>query len=348
MKKELTNPEFLQSPAWMYFQKEFGRKIFNVTQGAFQTFLIQHDLPLVGKYLYCPRGPEIFSKSEKFANRDNQILGKVQAMNFNEEMGQGICKMIHFAKNENVGWIRIEPRTEQLLECIKQTISEKIVKAPYDVQPKEIFVIDISKSEEDLLASMKPKTRYNINLARKKGVIIRHQSLVGQSGAQVFLKLTREMADRNGIAVHPENYYRKMIETLPSDMLEMYTAQYDGKIIAANLIVFYDTVATYLHGASSNEHRNVMAPFLLQWQAILDARKRGCRVYDFGGVKTIAAISKKNMPDWQGITNFKLGFSPNTKPVIFPGTYDIVINPRAYMLYRGLQRAKMMANRLKK
>jgi lipid II:glycine glycyltransferase (peptidoglycan interpeptide bridge formation enzyme) len=86
-----------------------------------------------------------------------------------------------------------------------------------------------------------------------------------------------------------------------------------------------------------------MAPFLLQWQAILDAKEKGCTKYDFGGVNT---STKEN--SWSGITTFKQGFSPRTKPVEFPGTYDIVVNSRAYMIYRGLQLAKSFAVKFRK
>jgi lipid II:glycine glycyltransferase (peptidoglycan interpeptide bridge formation enzyme) len=153
-----------------------------------------------------------------------------------------------------------------------------------------------------------------------------------------FFRLTKEMAERNGIATHPEGYYRKMIESLPADMLKIYAAEYDGKIIAANLVVFYGDTAIYLHGASSNENRNVMAPFLLQWQAILDAKEKGFSKYDFGGVKT-----GNSSNSWAGITQFKTGFSLKTKPLVFPGSYDIIINPRKYAAYRGLQLAKSLA-----
>ena len=151
------------------------------------------------------------------------------------------------------------------------------------------------------------------------------------------------MAARQGIVAHPEEYYRKMIETLPEEMLKIYVAEFEGKIIAANLVLFFENTATYLHGASSNDNRNVMAPFLLQWQAILEAKERGCTRYDFGGIKTVNSDNS-----WEGITNFKLGFSPNTKSIEFPGSYDIIINPRKYAVYRGLQRAKAFAVKFKK
>jgi len=152
-----------------------------------------------------------------------------------------------------------------------------------------------------------------------------------------FIKLVSLTAKRKGINFHEENYYRKMIEAIHSDIISLYCAEYDGRIIAANLAVFYGETATYLHGATEDEYRNVMAPYLLQWQAILDAKKKGCKFYDFGGV----SVNGNNL-NWSGITKFKLGFSQNTKPLEFPGSYDIVINPVKYNLYRTIQKIKSL------
>lgn len=323
------NKELLQSQQWQDFQRASGRKTFHLENEDFLASIIQHQLPMVGRYFYCPRGP------------------KIEIQNPKSKIQKQLTEFIDLAKKENAGWIRIEPCTGEMLEIIKENVVEKIIKAPHDMQPKEVFVVDISKTEEQLLSEMKPKTRYNINLAKKKGITISNSSLVsGKAEKEVyineFLKLTKDMAARQGITTHAEQYYRKMIETFPQDMLKIYVAQFDGKIIAANLVLFYGDTATYLHGASGNEHRNLMAPFFLQWQTILDAKEKGYTKYDFGGVKTHGASA------WEGITNFKIGFSPNTQPIEFPGSYDIVISPRKYAVYRGLQRAKAFAVRFKK
>lgn len=317
--ESLQKGDFLQSSYWNDFQQAIGRKTFKLENEGMFASIIEHMLPIVGKYFYIPRGPVISRKTQN-----------------------SMQEMIDLAKKENAGWIRIEPKNDHFLNLIKENISEKIVKAPHDMQPKEIFVLDISKSDEQLLTEMKPKTRYNINLSKKKNVKV---EIGSTSDVEDFLELTKEMAIRNGISTHPENYYRKMIEKIPDEILKIYVAKYEGEIIAANLVVFYEGVATYLHGASGNEHRNLMAPFLLQWRAILDAKEKGCTRYDFGGVKTLISTEKKGIMQntWEGITNFKLGFSPETKPVEFPGSYDIIINPRKYAVYRGLQRAKSFA-----
>jgi lipid II:glycine glycyltransferase (peptidoglycan interpeptide bridge formation enzyme) len=138
-----------------------------------------------------------------------------------------------------------------------------------------------------------------------------------------------------------------MLEVFPSEMLRLYCAEYEGEIIAANLVLFCGETATYLHGASGDKHRNVMAPFLLQWQAILDAKEIGCTKYDFGGVQT-SGVQHKAHSDLTGVSNFKLGFGPHTETIVFPGTFDMIVNSRAYALYRGLQKAKMMVRKFRR
>lgn len=343
MEKIDKNSEFLQSAHWREFQEKAGRKAFLIEKDSstspadkFLASIIQHELPVVGKYFYCPRGPILKAKSEKL---------KVKSF---------LKEMIELAKKENAGWIRIEPETAESLSLIKEAVAEKIVKAPHDMQPREIFVLDISKSEQQLLGEMKSKTRYNIGVAKKKGVkisVCSKESMNCMATQMEFIKLTREMAARQGITTHPEEYYKKMLQTFPSEMLKIYAAEYEGKIVATNLVLFYQEKAIYLHGASSNDNRNVMAPFLLQWQAILDAKQKGCTSYDFGGVKTLTNADhngpmQKN--NWAGITQFKMGFSPETKPIVFPGSYDIIVNPRKYAVYRGLQKAKIFLHKLRK
>ena len=294
--------DFLQSEEWRKFQKSTGKRTFHVESDGFWVNIIERTLPVVGRYFYIPRG----SVSQE---------------------------IVDLAKKEKAGWIRFDPKSMENLNIRPRRTRLKIWKAPHDMQPREIFVIDIAKSEEELLNEMKQKTRYNLKLAEKKGVkifIANEEKYI--SG---FLRLVMATAKRKGIKFHPENYYRKMIEMIPGEILKLYVAEYNNKVVAANLVVFYGKTAIYLHGATDDEYRNVMAPYLLQWRAILDAKKAGCEEYDFGGVKIT-----ENNNSWSGITKFKLGFSQVAKPVEFLGSYDIIINPFRYGLYRLIQKIK--------
>ncbi|HAT73682.1 MAG: Methicillin resistance protein [Candidatus Moranbacteria bacterium GW2011_GWF2_36_839] len=330
------NNDFLQSSEWRKFQEAVGRKTFCVTspqpspykgEGVieFSASIIEHSLPIVRKYFYIPRGP-IICHPELVSGSDSEMLKQVQ---------HDMEKLIDLAKKEKAGWIRIEPTDSRILDLIGKNL--RVVKAPHDMQPKETLIIDISKSEEEILVGMKSKTRYNIKLAEKKSVsVISEQGSENRKNIEEFLRLTKIMSERQGIATHEENYYRKMFEVIPNDIIKLYVAEYDNQIIAANIVIFYGETAYYLHGASDDKYKNLMAPHLLQWRQIQDARKAGCVRYDFCGVK----VNNKKGRSWEGITRFKLGFSPSTKSVIFPGSYDIIIDRKKYFLYLFLQRVK--------
>ncbi|MCX6761747.1 MAG: peptidoglycan bridge formation glycyltransferase FemA/FemB family protein [Candidatus Moranbacteria bacterium] len=359
--------EFLQSEDWRRFQESVGRKTFHFLGENFRANIILHTLPIVGKYFYVPRGP---------------VISDQESVNSEQE----IKKLIKLAKENDASWIRIDPANEEILKNIKAGTSNvhyghlmsggvSIAKAPHDVQPKEIFVIDLAKSEEDLLAEMKPKARYNVRLAEKRGVDVFVMTKMQNTrykqnpkskfptlptGRQVsnqaqnqddkkfeqyvdeFIRLTAVMAKRQGIVAHPAEYYRKMLEIIPGDILKLYVAEYEGKVIAANLVVFYGDTCIYLHGASDDEFRNVMAPYLLQWRQIQDAKKAGCVRYDFGGVSTNyeSNTNIRITNKWEGITKFKTGFSPQTSPTVRLGSYDVVISPLKYWTYRCIQKAK--------
>ncbi|MFA6973267.1 MAG: peptidoglycan bridge formation glycyltransferase FemA/FemB family protein [Parcubacteria group bacterium] len=344
---------FLQSEQWRKFQEATGKKTFNVSGENFWANIVEHRLPLVGKYLYIPRGPichpeRTLSEQSESKGESKDLIQVDSSVASRGETSLGMTKLVDLAKQEKAGWIRFDANDSLTLDIIRE--NWRVVKAPHDMQPKEVFVIDINKNEEDLLSGMKSKTRYNIKLAEKKGVSVRaitkiqdtitkqktNSNIQNTNYFNEFLRLVKVTAKRDGITPHPDSHYQKMFTTIPDKNLKLYVAEYENKIIAANLVVFYGDTATYLHGASDNENRNVMAPFLLQWRQIQDAKKSGCTRYDFGGVSTIGN------KDWAGITKFKTGFSPNTQPLEFPGSFDIVLSPMKYNAYRIIQKLKSL------
>jgi peptidoglycan pentaglycine glycine transferase (the first glycine) len=310
---------FLQSDYWREFQENVGHKTFFLKEESFRVNIIEHKLPITGKYFYIPRGPIMEVQSPK---------SKVQSFFKN---------LIDLAEKENTGWIRVE-LDNQTLELIKKNIHFPIKKAPHDMQPREVFIMDITKSEEELLAEMKSKTRYNVKLATRNSQLITRQTKQ-EKDSNEFIRLVKLTADRKGINFHPESYYRKMLETIPENILKLYVVEYESNIIAANLVVFYGDTAIYLHGATDDKYRNTMAPYLLHWQSILDAKNAGYKFYDFGGVKSYD-MEHGAGNDWQGITKFKLGFSPNTKTTEFSGSHDIILNRLKYNVYIFIQKIK--------
>lgn len=315
---------FFQSEEWKHFQESAGRQTTHVKSEGLLGNGIFHTLPIIGRYVYFPRGPLFSLGNKKISDAAWETL-------------------LSFGQENKVAWIRVEPQSEEIKESLFQYAKEtkrKIIKAPRNIQPGEIFMIDISGSEEEVLSRMKQKTRYNIRLAEKKGV----KTFVTKEEkyTRAFLELIAATSDRKVIAPHPRAYYEKFFTAFAEGTLFLFVAEYKEKVIAANMIALYGKTAYYLHGGSSDEHRDVMAPYLLQWEQIKLAKEKGATQYDFGGIHT------KFKNSWEGITKFKLGFSPKTEPTFFPGTYDIVIDKRIYFLYRILQAAAKIFRSIKR
>ncbi|MDX9913592.1 MAG: peptidoglycan bridge formation glycyltransferase FemA/FemB family protein [Candidatus Moranbacteria bacterium] len=313
---------FLQSQQWINFQNKFGIRSLIISDRNFWSNILEYKLPLVGKYFYVPRGPVC----EKNINED--------------ELSNVMGDLIKLAKINKAAWIRIDNFDGKIRKTLEKN-KNKVVKAPHDMQPKQLFIIDINKSEEDILAKMKPKTRYNIRLASKKGVQIEMVKNLKNNKEKIekFLDLIEKTGDRKGINFHPRKYYREMFENIDENNLRLYLANYKNKIVAGAIMIVYGEMAVYLHGASNDDDKNVMAPFLLQWQMIKDAKNLGVLKYDFGGV-SIGEDDKEREKKWLGVTRFKQGFSKNNRPVEFSGSYDIIINPIKYWTYRLIQKIK--------
>jgi len=203
-------------------------------------------------------------------------------------------------------FLKIEPLT---------VIPQGLIKSAKEWQPMKTIVLDFKKTEEELLSQMHSKTRYNIRLAEKKGVIIKEGGEI-----EDFLKLLKKTAERDKFHLHEGSYYRKITEALD---IKMLTAEYQGKVIAAGLFYLDGPKAIYLYGASDYEHRRLMAPALLQWRAILQARISNCQEYDFWGID-----EKK----WPGVTRFKRGFGG--KEISYPGSFDLILRPIWYRIYQ--------------
>lgn len=316
--------QFLQSWEWGEFQQSLGRKIWrlavcNNSDISAAALVVKRFLPLAKSYLYCPRGPIL-------AN-DKDVLGLL------------MDRIKQIAKKENAIFWRIELTSQSQILNLKSSIHGFQAVSP--VQPKDTLILDLTKSEEELLSEMHQKTRYNIRLAERKGVKIRIMNPFGPNSGrgqesrigdiEEFLKLLHQTTGRDKFRPHPDEYYRKSLKQFSGDFVKLYLAEYQNKVIAANIVIFFGDTATYAHGASSNEYRNVMAPHLLQWRQIQDAKRLGYKYYDFWG---IASQNQK----WSGITRFKKGFAG--REINYPGTFDIVFQSFWYKIYRLIKRIK--------
>lgn len=215
------------------------------------------------------------------------------------------------------------------------------------IQPKYVFRLYLNgRSEEEVMASFHQKWRYNIRLAVKKGVEIR---LCGKEMVPEFTRIMVETGVRDNFATRPASYFEAMLDNL-GDKCRLYMAFHEGQAIAGTLAILYGDKVWYLYGASSNEHRNLMPNYLLQWSMIQWAIENHCRVYDFRGVS--GDISEDN-PHY-GLYRFKKGFGGNFTE--FVGEYDHVIKKLSYFIaekgalaYKSLAaKVYMLKNRGKK
>ncbi|KKW10888.1 MAG: femAB family protein [Microgenomates group bacterium GW2011_GWC1_49_7] len=190
---------------------------------------------------------------------------------------------------------------------------------------KYTFVLDLTKSEDTLLAAMHPKTRYNIRVAQKHGVVVGEHNDAFES----YLALTKETTSRQGFYAHNETYHRTMWDIMrKAGIAHLFTASYHGEILSAWIVFVYGDTVYYPYGASSRSHREVMAPTLMLWEIARWAKKKGLKKFDLWGA--LGPTPDENDP-WYGFHRFKQGFNPRL--VEFIGSYDLVINAPLYTLY---------------
>ncbi|MDD5527894.1 MAG: peptidoglycan bridge formation glycyltransferase FemA/FemB family protein [Patescibacteria group bacterium] len=322
--------EFLQSWEWGEFQEKVEGKVIRIgveENGELiaAATLVKKSLPGdrvrrslgVGgiNYFYCPRGPII----------------NFQSSIFNLQFFLDEIKKI--ADKEDAIFLRFEPKQIE----IRNTKYE--IRKSLDIQPSKTIVLDLSKSEEELLSAMHQKTRYNIRLAEKKGVKI---SEAPGNSFEEFWNLMKKTSGRDGFTSHDKDYYEKLLQTAPENFKLFFAFvrhslgesgdKYEDKILCAGIFAFFGDTATYLFGASSDENREVMAPYLLQWELIRRAKAGGYKFYDFFGID-----EKK----WPGVTRFKRGFGG--QEINYPGTFDVVYNRINYGIYRILRTARRLA-----
>lgn len=177
-------------------------------------------------------------------------------------------------------------------------------KAPSDILPPDTLIVDIDRDDEAILASMKPKTRYNVRLSDKRGVLVREG---GPRDLGTWLDLHAATAARKGLKAYPAEHFSPLTEpsSKASDaMPRLLLAEQDGSALAAMFVLTSGGRATYLHGASADHGRQVMAPYALQWAAMRLARDEGCSSYDLFGVPPTPNSSHP----MHGLYAFKTGF----------------------------------------
>lgn len=311
----------LQTKEWADFRVSQGWQAYEIDGIS----ILERKLPMGKSFLYAPEVE--WDQLQKLQNIDTKIQ--------------------KIAQEKRAIFFRLEILDEYSEKIVQKLKDNGFIKAFEELQPEWRQVIDISKSEEEILAQMKEKGRYNIKIAQKNGIIIKKADLstsldnTRDKSLEVneFYEIFSETAKRDGFSIRPREYFEKMLEIL-GENIELLIAEYQGKIIAAEIVSYYKETASYLYGASSSEFRNVMAPYLLHWEVIKLAKARGSKFYDLLAVDPIADSSQQTASShkYAGIGRFKRQFGGRT--VHITGSYDLVYKPVWYWLFRMAEKMR--------
>lgn len=306
----------LQSLEWGEFRKKTGVKVVRINN----LQLTIHPLPYI-KYTvgYLPKGPGI----------DKKMLDA----------------LFTIGKKENCIFIQLEPNIEK--KDNKEYRLKNLFPSSRPLFTKYTFVLDLTKTEEELLKNMHSKTRYNTKLAEKKGVKIIEDN--SDKAFEEYLGLTKETTKRQNFYAHSEKYHRLMWETLKTQKSDydkltahLLKATYQGETLATWIVFVLGDTLYYPYGASSNKHREVMASNLMMWETIKFGKKLGLKNFDMWGALSVNPDSKD---PWYGFHKFKEGYG--ARHVEFVGSYDYVLKKKLYVIYNILNNIRWLILKLK-
>ena len=292
----------LQTTEWGEFRKEWGNEILTTEFG----IITLHKIPFTNFKI------GIFEKGPK---PTKEMLNQLK------ELG----------KEKNIIFIKLEPNVEKDDSTIELLSKSGLVRGKTLFTPTT-FWIDLTMSEEELLASFSSKTRYNIRLAQKHGVSVRIDN--SDKAFEKYLELTEETNKRQGFYSHTPRYHRLMWKHLRGNIANLLTASYKGEIITTWILFSHDGFLYYPYGASTDKYKEVMANNLMMWEAIKFGKKQGLTTFDLWGRE-----------EGKGFTKFKEGYNP--KVVEFVGSWDLVINKPMYYLYRMAEKIRWWILRLR-
>lgn len=232
----------------------------------------------------------------------------------------------------NLIFIKFEPNEAKAK--LKHTPKDfNIHQSPHPLFPQWTQVLDISRSEQDLMNNMKSKTRYNVKLAEKKGVRVKEEST--DKGFQIFSKLYFDTCKRQKYFGHNQYFHDTVWKHLKTDISHILTTYFNGTPLASYELFCFNNTFYYTYGGTSLEYRNLMGANLLMWEAIKLGKKLGATSFDMWG--SLPPNYDPTHP-WAGFTRFKEGYG--TEFVEMIGSYDLVIKPMIYPIYNTLYKIR--------
>lgn len=245
--------------------------------------------------------------------------------------GETLHELSGHTRGEKTIFIRCEPRVANTSEA-RGTLLHAGFRKASDVQPSETRIIDLAKSEEELLGEMEHDTRYAIRAAEKRGVTIEQVGGETKRGAFAkFWELFEATNARHGLHAYDKEYYEAVADLNGDCFTEIFLAKREGETIAGSIVAYFGGTAYYLYAASRAGYGKYNAPSLMLWEIIRAARARGCASLDLWG-------TSETKKEWKGVTAFKKSFGGT--PVKFVGTWDYVYRPLWYFAYRALSRMR--------
>ena len=298
---------FMQSSAWAAFKRAEG--YVTPRWGLFEEGALRGGASLLyypaqgnEGFLICPEGPLLPWEDTARARAGLRSL---------------LAAAQDWASDNGGLGLRIEPR----LPPPRPSLLRNGTRAPVDLNPVHSLMLDLTLSDEELLARMHPKGRYNLGLSQRHGVqVTRSESM---QDVPVFFALFQETSERRDFFAEPYGFFLNLAAVLfPARQAELFLASWEGETLAALLIVYFGRRATYLYGGSSARHRNVMPTYALHWAALRAARERGCVEYDLYGYDPFG------QPDhlYAGFSRFKQQFGGSRKDTI--GAWDFLFYDR--------------------
>ncbi len=311
----MTNIHPLQHPFWGEFREKTGVKVVNRNGLQLTIHSIPHTNLKIG---YFPKGSDITQRM--------------------------LDDILEIGKENNCIFIQIEPNVEK--EDAKKYNFKNLYPSAHPIFTKYNFILDLTKSEEELLKNMSQKTRYNIRLAQKKGVKILEDN--SDKAFAEYLKLTRETTQRQKFFAHNEKYHKALWETFKNNKdkefsIHLLKAVYNKETLVTWVLFVLGDALYYPYGASSEQYREVMASNLVMWEAIRLGKKLGLEKFDMWGAANVVDPRPDNI--YYGFHRFKQGYGP--RHVEYVGSFDLVINKKTYFIYKVLDKVRWFVLRLK-
>jgi len=299
-----------QSREWEDFKLATG---YQKSHHVSDILVLQKKLPMGRSMLYSPMVSE--QQLASIQNTDNRIQN-----DFFAEINK-------IARENNTIFYRMElnvPKTTNYKLPITNW-----TKSFEEMQPENNWVLDLTKSEEEILSGMKQKGRYNIKIAQDAGLTFTTSNLTDSKELEAFYDQYQKTGQRHKIAYRSKQYFTSLLEILGGkDYALACTVWHAQKPLASGIFILYGESALYLYGGSRDTERNLMAPYLLHWEMIKYAKEKGLKEYNFLG---IAPDDDQNHP-WAGITRFKKQFGGEQIDIV--GCFDLPIKPSEYKIFK--------------